>query len=167
MVNIGCCFYPSCRTYALVFHSSWTSICFLLRMIITTVGFTICCCSVIHFFSITITSSLLSQPHLIAPSQPCLYTYHPNPLYHLHHHHHVYTSPHCTAIVFRIYLLIFTFWFYILHLHCTHILFYPDWRPVRTKLNLYHFLFFPDMHFIFQGLVLKWLYPSVHGQGVS
>jgi hypothetical protein len=29
------------------------------------------------------------------------------------------------------------------------------------------FLFFPNMHFIFQGLVKKWLYPSVNGQGMS
>ena len=34
-----------------------------------------------------ITASLLSQPHLIAPSQPCLCTHHSNPLYHQHHHY--------------------------------------------------------------------------------
>jgi hypothetical protein len=44
---------------------------FLILIIITIIGFTICCCSVIQFFCTTITASLLSQPHLIALSQPC------------------------------------------------------------------------------------------------
>ena len=48
-----------------------------------------------------ITVSLLSHPHFIAPSQPCLYT-----------------SLHCTAISFTVYLLIFTSGFYILHAFC-------------------------------------------------
>ena len=54
---------------------------------------------------------LLHHHHFITASvlsQPCLYTYHPNPL---HHHRHVYTSLHCTAHN----SLTFIFHFWILH----------------------------------------------------
>ena len=65
---------------------------FLLLMIITSVGFTICCCSVMHFFYITITSSQhhFSCNHTLLPHPNLAFTLnHPNPLYHHHHHHYL------------------------------------------------------------------------------
>ena len=44
---------------------------FLLLMIITTIGFTFCCCSVIHFFSITITS-VPTTTYCLIPTLPLL-----------------------------------------------------------------------------------------------
>jgi len=126
---------------------------FLLLMIITSVGFTICCCSVIHFFYIAITSSQdhFSSNHNLLP--------HPNLAFTLTTPTHYITTtiiitcalppPPCLHITllhcycFYNVNLIFTFRFYILHLLFTHGLFYPDKRPIRTKLNLCHFLFFP------------------------
>ena len=60
---------------------------FLLLMIITSVGFTICYCSVIHFFCTAITSPQHhpSPNHTLLPHPNLAFkTNHPNPLYHHH-----------------------------------------------------------------------------------
>jgi len=84
---------------------------FLLPMIITSVGFTICCCSVIRFFSITITS-LPTTPYCPIPTLPLLLpplptiSPPPPPPSCLH-----FTALHCHCF----YNLTFNFHFLILH----------------------------------------------------
>ena len=96
---------------------------FLFLMIITSIGFTICCCSVIHFFCTTITSS----QHHFSPSHTLLS--HPNLAFTLTTPTHYFTTSttstcaippssylHITALHCHCYYsLNFTLHFWILH----------------------------------------------------
>ena len=135
---------------------------FIFLMIIT--SFTICCCSVIHFFCATITSS----QHHFSPNHTLLP--HPNLAFKLTTPTHYITTittistcaispPSCLHITalplllqskFYFSLLDFIFYIYILH---TFVLFCLTTRNNNVKSSPTIVYFSQIMHIIFQGLI--------------